>query len=131
MKKLNLLILFVLISTYSIFSQTKITPAKAKNFICKKVIVIGVIDEVYESYSDTYFLDMDAKYPDNTFTAVIFKSDANKFSNINKFEGKQVQINGPIKGYQGRPEIILNSVEQIKLLITSKNKKVAKTKSKS
>jgi len=61
------------------------------------------------------FLNIDGIYPNNPFTAVIFKSDADKFPNIKSLEGKTIIVTGQIKLYRNKPEIILNSPNQIKI----------------
>ena len=119
MKKLNLFILFIIISSISLFSQTKITPAQANNHIGEKVTITGTVDEVHITRTGTCFLNMGGTYPDNTFTAVIFKSDISKFGDVQKYEGKEVEISGLLKEYQHKPEIILNYKKQIKVLILS------------
>ena len=52
------------------------------------------------------------------FTAVIFASDFHKFNKDPEtlFYGKNVQITGKIKEYKGKPEIIVNNTEQIKII---------------
>jgi len=111
------ILLFFLLFAYCTFSQTKISPAKAKNNIGKEVIITGKIDQVVKSTGGNYFFNMGGKFPHNKFTAVIFKSDAKKFGKvINTYEGKNVEITGKIKEYNGKPEIILNSVDQINVI---------------
>jgi hypothetical protein len=46
------------------------------------------------------FLNIVRIYPDNPFTAVIFKSDADKFPNIKSLEGKTIVVTGQIKLYR-------------------------------
>jgi hypothetical protein len=41
-----------------------------------------------------------AYIPTNPFTAVIFKSDADKFPNIKSLEGKTIVVTGQIKLYR-------------------------------
>ncbi|MHB8337937.1 MAG: hypothetical protein ACYDEE_11030 [Ignavibacteriaceae bacterium] len=78
--------------------------------------VIGIDSQVYHSRGGKCFLDIDGDYPDNTFTAVIFKSDVKKFKDIDKYEGKEIQVKGKIKEYNGKPEIILKSKSQIEII---------------
>jgi len=53
-------------------------------------------------------------YPNNTFTAVIFSRDVTKFSNVDALNGKTVDVTGPVRLHNGRPEIILNDQGRIK-----------------
>ena len=45
---------------------------------------------------------------------MIFAADAAKFPNAGALDGKTVVISGPVQLYQGRPEIILKSADQLK-----------------
>ena len=86
----------------------------AASHVGQTTTVEGVVSNVYVSHSGTTFIDMGGSYPNSTFTAVIFSSDASKFPNISALSGKKADITGPIKLYRGKPEIILNSADQVK-----------------
>ena len=60
------------------------------------------------------FIDFGGRYPNNTFTAVIFSRDVTKFSNVDALNGKTVDVTGPVRLHNGKPEIILNDPGQIK-----------------
>jgi DNA/RNA endonuclease YhcR with UshA esterase domain len=116
MNKLYFLLFFLFITHAAIYSQTSIPPDSAKYFIGKKVTVTGIVDQVHLTDTGTYFLNMGGKFPDNTFTAVIFSSDSSEFSDIKKFEGKLVAVTDTVKDYKGSPEIIIKKRDQIKLI---------------
>jgi hypothetical protein len=97
-------ILLLLFLSQTLFSQKIYTSTEAINHI-GEFLSRGNI-----------FLNIDGIYPDNPFTAVIFKSDADKFPNIKSLEGKTIIVTGQIKLYRNKPEIILNSPNQIKLV---------------
>jgi hypothetical protein len=102
-------ILLLLFLSQTLFSQKIYTSTEAINHI-------GEVHQVYISSRGNIFLNIDGIYPDNPFTAVIFKSDADKFPNIKSLEGKTIIVTGQIKLYRNKPEIILNSPNQIKLV---------------
>ncbi len=79
------------------------------------VIVEGTIVNTYNS-GNVCFLNFDTDY--QYFTAVIFASDFPGFSFIPEvfYPGKKVYIIGIIKEYNGSPEIIVKSPDQIKIL---------------
>ncbi len=114
MHKLNALIIIIFISSVSLYSQTKISPDSAANFINKKVTVMGIVDEVHVTNSGTYYLNMGGKFPDNTFSAVIFAADTSNFGDIKKYEGKGVEITGVVKKYKDSIEIVIKKKNQIK-----------------
>jgi len=107
---------FSLMFLFTAYSQNKIPAIEAQNHIGENQFVTGTITEVYHSRGGTCFLDIEGHYPNNLFSAVIFKSDAGKFNDIDNYEGKVVEVKGKIKEYKGKPEIILNSMSQIKIV---------------
>lgn len=91
-----------------------ISPADVKAHAGQTVTVEAAITDVHTGRSGVTFIEVGGRYPDNDFTAVIFASDATKFPNASALDGKTVVISGPVQLYQGRPEIILKSADQLK-----------------
>lgn len=121
MKKfLSLTVILTLVILPTAFPQNKIKTSEAENYIGKYEIVDGFANQVYHSRGGTCFIDMDGDYPNNVFAAVIFKSDMKKFKDIDKYEGKEIEVKGTIKEYRGKPEIILKSKNQIHIITESK-----------
>ncbi|MHB8578975.1 MAG: hypothetical protein ACYDA4_03830 [Ignavibacteriaceae bacterium] len=117
MKNIYVLSIFVfLLFTIISYSQNKIPASQAKNHIGENETVTGLDSQVYHSRGGTYFLNIDGDYPGNTFTAIIFKSDVKKFKDIDSNVGKEVEVKGKIKEYNGKPEIILKSESQIEII---------------
>jgi hypothetical protein len=98
-------------------AQTAIAPtigaADAKSHVGQTAIVEAAVSDVRTARSGVTFIDMDGRYPDNRFVAVIFVSDLAKFPGVQGLAGKTVTVSGPVELYQGRPEIILRSAEQL------------------
>jgi hypothetical protein len=74
------IILFFTILSFCVLTSCKtqdktIKPDDAKNYIGKVITVTGVVESVYHAEKAIY-LNMGGKYPDNTFTAVIFTADS-------------------------------------------------------
>jgi len=109
-------ILLLLFLSQTLLSQKIYTSTEAINHIGEFASVKGKVHQVYISSRGNIFLNIDGIYPDNPFTAVIFKSDADKFPNIKSLEGKTIIVTGQIKLYRNKPEIILNSPNQIKVV---------------
>jgi len=92
-----------------------IGPAAARDHVGETVTVQGAVEEVYTAArSGVTFLDLGGRYPNETFTGVIFAGDAGAFPNVHALEGKTVDISGRVQLYHGRPEIILRDAKQIK-----------------
>ncbi|MBC7362481.1 MAG: hypothetical protein H5U06_09410 [Candidatus Aminicenantes bacterium] len=100
-----------------IFSQEKVIPwEKAGEYVGQTVTVEGVIVRTHNS-GRACFLNFHPDYQ-QYLSLVIFASDFNRFpSQPEKYYlNKKVRVRGRILLYQGRPEIILSSPEQIKLV---------------
>jgi len=77
--------------------------------------VQGLVAEVYTSSKGNVFLDFENPYPNEVFSGVIFSSAVPQFGDLNAYQGKRVQVTGPIRLYKGKPEIILDSPIQLRL----------------
>lgn len=88
--------------------------ADAKAHVGQTVTLEAAVNDVRTLRSGMTFIDVGGRYPDNEFTAVIFASDAGKFPNVGALGGKTVAISGAVQLYQGKPEIILKTADQIK-----------------
>jgi micrococcal nuclease len=60
---------------------------------------------------------LDKPYPNQIFTVLIWGSDRNKFKEApeDMYNSKMICVTGLIKDYKGKPEIIVNDPEQIKI----------------
>jgi hypothetical protein len=85
---------------------------EAPNHIGERAKVKGKVIRVFTSKSGVTFFDFCQNFDSCPFSAVIFASDLDKFSDLTQYE-RAVSISGVIKAYQGKAEIILNSPEQI------------------
>lgn len=94
-----------------------ISSCNAGNYIGESKIIEGKISDAYRSKTNTIFLNFEKPYPNHCFTAVIFSSDIYKFPETPEkyYENKIVRIEGKIKEYEGKPEIILEDLSQIEV----------------
>jgi DNA/RNA endonuclease YhcR with UshA esterase domain len=93
----------------------QISAATAKEHIGAQAVVKGKIAEVNVG-ERIVRLNFDQPYPKNPFTAVIFPANTNKFPEVEKLKGKTVEISGKIAQYRERPQIVLTSTNQVKVL---------------
>ena len=114
-------VLLVLIFSASrlvfIFSQEKVISwEKAGDYVGQTVTVEGVIVRTHNS-GRACFLNFHPDYQ-KYLSLAIFASDFNRFpSQPEKYYlNKKVRVKGRVLIYRGRPEIILSSPEQIKLV---------------
>lgn len=98
------------------FNSECINYADVENHVGEDACVVGKIDRVYISKSGTVFFDYCKDYKTCPFTAVVFVGDVKKFTDFKVYNGKTIELKGLIKSYKGKPEIIINGPEQIKII---------------
>ena len=93
----------------------KIGAAEASKFYDEDMTVTGKVAQV--SIRPTVaFLNLDQAGPTSPFTAVIFQDNLAAFGDLQKFKDRSVEISGTITEYHGKPEVILGSTNQIKVV---------------
>jgi hypothetical protein len=97
-----------------------LTPAEAANHTGEQGTVCGTVASAHfanRTRGQPTFINLDRPYPNQIFTALIWGSDRSKFNHAPEtyYPGKTVCVTGTIKSYQGKPEIIVKSPEQIRL----------------
>jgi hypothetical protein len=93
----------------------KIGTADAAKYYDETMTVTGKVVGV--SVRPTVALmDLDKPYPDSPFTLVVFEENFGRFGNLQDLKNQDVEVNGDITEYRGKPEIILESTNQIKVV---------------
>lgn len=112
MKRILLPVIFIfLLAATGTFAQEQISSAEAKDNIGKTLQVKGKVASVFISEKGNKFISFDGKSPNQTFTAAIFSKNDIDISRIK--EGCTLTVYGEIKEYKGKPEIVIESSEQI------------------
>jgi hypothetical protein len=93
----------------------KIGTAEASKYYEEAMVVTGKVAQVIIR-PDVAFLNLDRPSPDSPFTAVIFEENIGQFGDLQKFKGQDVEVNGTLTEYHDKPEIILESPAQIKVV---------------
>ena len=93
----------------------KIGADDAKNYYDQNMIVTGKVVQV-SVRRNVAFLNIDKPFPDSPFTAVIFEDNLGQFGDLQKFNNQNVEISGTVTEYHGKPEIILESMNQLKIV---------------
>jgi len=102
-------------STAKTNAPIQISASAAKEHIGAQAVVKGTIAEVNVG-ERIVRLNFEHPYPKNAFTAVIFPANTNKFADLEKLKGKTVEISGKIAAYHERPQIVLTSTNQVKVI---------------
>ena len=97
------------------YSTQKIKPTEANSFVGKSVIVEGYVASVFMTDKVAY-LNFEKKYPDNPFAVVVFEKKFSVFGDLTKYENRTVEVKGRVTKYKGKPQIILNTESQIRIV---------------
>ena len=90
----------------------KIGTADAASHYDQEMIVTGKVVQVTIRPTVT-FLNLDKPFPDSPFTVVIFHGHSSFYGDANALRGKSIEIKGKIKNYHDKPEIALDSTNQL------------------
>jgi hypothetical protein len=93
----------------------EIPATDATNYLNQQVVVTDQVVQV-ALRPTVVLLNLNQRYPASPLTCVIRGADTNNFPEVESYLGKRVEITGRITDYQGRPEIVLTSTNQIKII---------------
>ena len=113
MKKL-ILALVLLFAANAFAADACIPFDKAKDHIGSTACVTGKVLKVGHSKSGTTFLDFCEDVKACPFVVVIFARDLRDVGDVEQLAGKTIEITGKIEEYNGRAEIILKDVKQLR-----------------
>jgi DNA/RNA endonuclease YhcR with UshA esterase domain len=93
----------------------KIGALQATNYYDQMMIVTGKVVQITIRPSVT-FLNLDQPFPDSPFAIVIIHGKSSYYGDANALKGKSIEIHGKIKNYHDKPEIVLDSTNQLTVL---------------
>ncbi len=76
--------------------------------------ITGKVVKVNRLDSGTTFLNFCEDYRTCPFQVVVFRSDLRHIGDVRHLEGRAIEIEGEIKEYDRRPEIILHDARQLR-----------------
>lgn len=87
----------------------------ASKHVGDSLTVRGYVADVFESEKVSY-LNFGKKFPRNVFTCTIFAGSAGSFGKLKKYRGRQVEVTGKITSFKNKPQMILWTEAQIRIL---------------
>jgi DNA/RNA endonuclease YhcR with UshA esterase domain len=99
----------------------EIKAAAAKDNVGKEASVSGTVAQISKAQG-LVRLNLEKPFPNQPFTAVIFARHTNHFGDLESFKGKKIEVTGKITEYRGRPQIILVSTNQLKVVESEADK---------
>jgi len=88
-----------------------VTPQEAASQEGKQVKVKGTVDGQKTSAKGITYLNFGGRYPNQVFNCVLRGKDFP--DGVPALEGKEVEVTGLIKMYEGKPSMDIKSMEQI------------------
>ena len=111
------LLLALLSATPIAFGQTRISASEARQHVGEYAKVCGWVASTRfasRSRGAPTFINLDAPYPNQLFTALIWIEDRAKFGRPElRYASKRICVWGVIQTYRGTPEIILRNPDQL------------------
>lgn len=102
----------------AVTGSEKEAAAAGKDAGAGKEVCDKVYGGKYFDNSGMTLLNLGAAYPNSTMTVVIYKKDRDKWSQdpISLYNGKKICVTGKAHDYNGKPEIIVSSPDEIKIV---------------
>lgn len=88
--------------------------ADAQKHIGANRCITGKVLQVKLGNGGVHFFDFCEDFRVCPFTVVVFPSDLKRVGDVRQLQGKQIEIEGEVKGYDGRAEIILQRLGQLR-----------------
>lgn len=111
------LILFISYSAYS--QDCDVNVYEALKYKGQKVTVCGIVTQIYtpnDVEGNPVYINMGGKFPNHSFTIVIWGDDILKFKNgLEEYKGRHISVTGKIKEYEGKAQIVVKESKQIKI----------------
>ena len=93
----------------------KIGTVEASQYYDESEVVTGKVEQV-TIRPNVNFINLDGIGRSAPFTAIIFPDNADKFGDLDRFKNQNVEISGTVTEYHNKPEIILESPDQIRVV---------------
>lgn len=91
-----------------------VTPQEASSQEGKQVKVKGVVDGQKTSAKGITYLNFGGRFPNHVFSCVLRAKDFP--DGVSSYEGKEVEVTGLIKMYEGKPSMDIKSPDQIRVV---------------
>jgi exonuclease VII large subunit len=87
---------------------------EAVQYVGEVKCVTGKVLHVKVEDNGIHFVDFCEERKSCPFSVVVFASDLEDVGDVRLLEGQVIEVNGAVKLHEGRPQIILNRIKQIK-----------------
>jgi hypothetical protein len=111
----NCLFVFLLVlSSAPLFGSDCVPIHDAGQYVGEVKCVTGKVLHVIVEDDGNHFVDFCEDRAACPFSVVVFASDLEDVGDVRLLEGQVIEINGAVKLHQGRPQIVLNRIKQLR-----------------
>lgn len=113
----RIFVLFALIIASALLSAASsncIPFSDAQKHIGANRCITGRVLQVKLGNGGVHFFDFCEDFRVCPFTVVVFPGDLKQVGDVRQLKGKQIEIEGEVKGYDGRAEIVLRRLGQLR-----------------
>ena len=96
-----------------------ISSQEVKFHIGDSLTIRGYVADIYLSDKVAY-INFENKFPKNIFSCAVFENRFNDFGDLSRYKEKTVEVTGKITTYKNKPQVILNSKDQIRIMTNEK-----------
>lgn len=115
--KNSIIVIFFLLLGYFASAQKLISIDSIPNNLGQHVMICEKVIEAFKPIGDNKltYLNFGGKYPNNTFTVVIYPKDLPNFpfNPVEKYKDKNICVQGMISFFKDKPQIVAKNPEQI------------------
>jgi hypothetical protein len=88
--------------------------SEARKHIGDVRCITGKVLRVQQGNGGVHFFDFCEDYRVCPFTVVVFPGDLKRIGDLRQLQGRQIEIEGVVKEYDGRAEIVLKRLSQLR-----------------
>jgi hypothetical protein len=104
----------LVLSAAPLFGSDCVPIHDAAQFVGEVKCVTGKVLHVKVEDGGNHFVDFCEDRAACPFSVVVFASDLEDVGDVRLLEGQVIEINGAVKLHEGRPQIVLNRIKQLK-----------------
>lgn len=113
LRVLFLVVLGALADAPPVWAADCIAFSDAGKYVGSTKCVRGKVVRVEQGNRGVHFVDFCEDFRNCPFTVVVFAGDLRQVGDVRQLAGREIEIHGPIKDYDGRAEIILERLSQL------------------
>lgn len=115
-----MIVLFIITTGFSLYCQKIITIDSIDNNLGQHVMICQKVVDTFRGTGENKisYLNFGAKFPNNTFSVVIFPKDLPKFpfDPVVEYKDRNICVQGMISFYKEKPQIVVKNPEQIEII---------------